>query len=177
MNWIDIIIIVILGISLISGFATGFVKEISSLIALILGVWGSIKFSSFTADKLYEWFGFTGGMGGLVAFIVTFLIIILLVHLFATAIDKVIKAASLGIVNKLLGALFSAMKTVLVLSVVFVVINAFDEHFHFMPEKTVEESSLYSPIADIVPAIFPTLGEGGLIKSFERLRESVEDQE
>ena len=177
MNWIDIIIIVILGISLISGFSTGFVKEISSLIALILGVWGSIKFSSFTATKLFEWFNITGGFGGLIAFIVTFLIIILIVHLLATAIDKVIKAASLGIVNKSFGALFSALKTVLVLSVVFMVVNAFDEHFHFMPEKTVEESSLYSPIADIVPAIFPTLGEGGLLESFERLRENIEDQE
>ncbi|MBP5473512.1 MAG: CvpA family protein, partial [Bacteroidales bacterium] len=111
------------------------------------------------------------------AFIVTFLIIILRVHLLATAIEKVIKAASLGIVNKSFGALFSALKTVLVLSVVFMVVNAFDEHFHFMPEKTVEESSLYSPIADIVPAIFPTLGEGGLLESFERLRENIEDQE
>ena len=29
------------------GFINGFVKEVASLAALILGIWGAIKFSSF----------------------------------------------------------------------------------------------------------------------------------
>ena len=52
MNWIDLIIVVILILSLVMGFINGFVKEVASLAALILGIWGAIKFSGFTAEKL-----------------------------------------------------------------------------------------------------------------------------
>jgi len=55
MNWIDLIIVVILIIAVIRGFTDGLVREVAALAALILGIWGAIKFSSFTAGKLYEW--------------------------------------------------------------------------------------------------------------------------
>ena len=60
MNWIDLIIVIILALALFRGFTQGFVKEVASLAALIIGIWGAIKFSSFTAAKLYDYFDMTG---------------------------------------------------------------------------------------------------------------------
>jgi len=68
MNWIDLIIIVLLILSIIRGFTDGFVKEVASLLALVLGIWGAIKFSTFTAAKLYDWFDMTGQYVGLFHF-------------------------------------------------------------------------------------------------------------
>jgi membrane protein required for colicin V production len=42
MNWIDIAIVVILILSMVMGFINGLVKEVASLAALILGIWGAI---------------------------------------------------------------------------------------------------------------------------------------
>ena len=49
MNWLDAFIVVVLILSLVTGFINGLVKEVASLTALILGIWGAIKFSTFTA--------------------------------------------------------------------------------------------------------------------------------
>ncbi|MBP8960541.1 MAG: CvpA family protein, partial [Bacteroidales bacterium] len=72
MNYIDIIILIIMVIAVIYGFINGFIREVASLAALILGIWAAIKFSDWTALKLYEWFDMTGRYVGIIAFIITF---------------------------------------------------------------------------------------------------------
>jgi membrane protein required for colicin V production len=67
MNWIDATIVIVLILSMVMGFINGLVKEIASLMALILGIWGAIKFSSFTAAKLYDYFDMTGKYVGIIS--------------------------------------------------------------------------------------------------------------
>ena len=43
MNYIDIIIIALIALAMVRGFMNGFVKEVASLAALILGIWGCNK--------------------------------------------------------------------------------------------------------------------------------------
>ena len=90
MNWIDLVILIILGLALINGFTNGFVKEVASLLALILGIWGAIKFSSFTALKLDEWFDITGQYTGIISFMVTFIIIVIVIHFIGILADKIV---------------------------------------------------------------------------------------
>lgn len=175
MNWIDFIIVIILGISLIRGFSDGLVKEVASLAALILGIWGAIRFSSFTAGKLYEWFDMTGQYVGIISFIVTFGVIVVLVHFVGIFVDKVVKAVALNFLNRLLGIVFGLFKTVLILSVIFVILNAIDARRPFLPKEKIEESMFYNPISDVAPALFPIIGEGDLQKSFDRLKKIPEE--
>jgi membrane protein required for colicin V production len=160
MNWIDIVILIVLGVSLIGGLSNGFIKELSSFAALILGIWGAIRFSSFTAVKLYEWFDMTGEFVGLVSFIVTFLAIVVVINFIGVAIDKVVDAVSLGFLNKILGAVFSVFKSILILSVVIFILETIDGRRHFMPEGKIAESRLYEPIRDIAPMLFPIIRDG-----------------
>ena len=74
MNWIDFVIIILLVFGLARGYINGFVKELASLLALILGIWGAIKFSSWTAARLYDYFDMTGRYVGIIAFLVTFIV-------------------------------------------------------------------------------------------------------
>ena len=67
MNWLDALIVIVLILSLANGFINGFVKEVASLAALIIGIWGAIKFSTFTAGKLYDYFDMTGHYVGVIA--------------------------------------------------------------------------------------------------------------
>ena len=174
MNWIDLIIIIILGFSLIRGFTDGFVKEVASLVALILGIWGAIRFSSLTAMKLDEWFDMTGQYVGIIAFLVTFGVIVVLINFVGILVDKIVDAVSLSFLNRLLGIVFGLFKSVLILSVFFVILNAIDARRPFLPEEKIEESMLYNPISDVAPALFPIIGEGDFMRSFDRFKKSPE---
>ena len=175
MNYIDAIIIIILGFSLIRGFINGFVKEAASLAALILGIYGAIKFSSFTAAKLYDYFDMSGKYVGIISFVITFAIIVIIIHFIGVILDKVVEAASLGFINRLVGIIFGFLKSVLIMSVVFVVLNAIDARKPFLPKDKIEQSMFYNPISDIAPAIFPIIGEGGFNRSFERFKKKSEE--
>ncbi|MGB8489540.1 MAG: CvpA family protein [Bacteroidales bacterium] len=176
MNYIDLIIIVLLVFGLARGFIDGFIKELASLLALILGIWGAIKFSSFTAERLSDYFDMTGKYVGITAFLITFIIIVIIIHFIGIAIDRLVDTLSLGFLNRLLGLAFGVIKTALILSVIFVVLNAIDAKHHFLPREAIQHSRLYNPIADIAPAIFPIIGEGSFDKSFDRLKKKPESQ-
>jgi membrane protein required for colicin V production len=175
MNWIDMAIIVVLALSMVMGFINGFVKEVASLAALILGIWGAIKFSGFTAEKLYDYFDMTGQYVGVIAFIITFIIIVVIIHFIGIIADKIVDAVSLGFVNRLLGIAFGLLKSVLIMSVFFVVLNAVNERKPFLPADKIQGSIFYNPISDIAPAIFPIIGEGGFYRSFDRFKKKPED--
>jgi len=175
MNWIDIIIIVLLIFGLARGFINGFIKELASLLALILGIWGAIKFSTFTAGRLYDYFDMSGPYVGIIAFMVTFVIIVVIIHFLGLLLDKFAETISLGFLNSLLGLVFGVIKSALILSVIFVVLNAINARHHFLPDETIKQSKFYNPIADIAPAIFPIIGEGNFDKSFDRFKKKPEE--
>jgi membrane protein required for colicin V production len=175
MNWVDLVIIVILILSMIMGFINGLVKEVASLAALFLGIWGAIKLSGFTAGKLYDYFDLSGKYVGIVAFIITFGIIVVVIHLLGVLADRIVNAASLGFINRLLGIVFGLLKSVLIMSVFFMILNGIDVRRPFLPHEKIEKSIFYNPITDIVPAIFPIIGEGGFDNSFDRFKKKPDD--
>jgi len=175
MNYIDIIIIIILGFALIRGFINGLVKEVASLAALILGIWGAIRFSSFTAGRLYDYFDMTGKYVGIISFLITFGIIVIIIHFIGLLVDKLVDAVALGFINRLLGIAFGLFKSVIIMSVIFVVLNAIDVRRPFLPGDKIQQSLFYNPISDIAPTIFPIIGEGGYYHSFERFKKKPEE--
>ena len=168
MNWIDFIIIALLGMGLIKGFIDGLIVELAELAALILGVWGAIHFSGWTAALFSDWFNTDTPWMGIIAFTFTFIVIVVAINLLGKLLDTLLKAAALGFVIRILGAIFGIIKTALILSVIFVLLNTINERRKFLPEETVKNSYLYNPIADLVPSVFPILEGGNLIDSFNR---------
>jgi membrane protein required for colicin V production len=175
MNWIDFVIIALLVFGLIQGFINGLIIEIAELAALVLGVWGAIHFSWWTADKLSGWFDLHSSWTGIVSFAVTFAVIVFAIYLLGKLLDTMMKAIALGFLVKLLGALFGVLKTALILSVIFVFLNTVNEKRHFLPSTTIRNSFLYNPIADLVPSIFPVVEGGDLIDSFNRHKKQPQD--
>ena len=170
MNWIDFVILIILVFALFRGFTDGLVKELASLLALVLGIWGAIKFSGLTAEKLYDFFDMTGKYVGILAFVITLVILVLIIQVVGVLADRFIKAISLGFLNRLLGMVFGVIKTALILSIIFVVLNAIHAKHPFLPEEKIKQSKFYNPIADLAPAIFPIIGEGANSNSFDRFK-------
>ena len=170
MNFIDIIILLLLAWSLFRGFKNGLFIEVASVAALILGIWGSIRFSGFTAHRLIELFDMQSEYLGLISFILTFVIIVVLVHFLAKVMDKLMKAVALGFLVRILGVAFAVIKVVLILSVFFVILETVDQQKKVLPRESVESSRLYRPVADFAPMLFPIIEGGDLLESFRNLR-------
>ena len=92
MNWIDFIIIALLGFGLIRGFMDGLIIEVAQLAALVLGIWGAIHFSGWTAGKLAGWFDIQTAWLGIFAFAITFIIIVIGINLLGRLLDKLLRA-------------------------------------------------------------------------------------
>ncbi|TAJ15165.1 CvpA family protein [Marinilabiliaceae bacterium JC017] len=172
MNYFDIIIGIILLVALVKGFKNGFVIELASLAALILGLLGAIMFSDVTAGFLSEYL--QSGYIGLIAFFVTFLLIVVGVHLVAKMVDKMIKALALGPVNRIFGALFSLLKYAFIVSVLLSVFNSFDRSFKVIPDEQKESSKLYEPLSLLAPTIFPYLHFHDVKEKINNVTEGVD---
>ena len=91
------------------------------------------------------------------AFAITFVVIILLISLAGKALTKLADFASLGILNKLLGAVFGALKIGLILSVLLIVFDKMNNTITFVDEENIEDSLLYKPVKGLAPMIFPDI--------------------
>ncbi|TSA37650.1 MAG: CvpA family protein [Porphyromonadaceae bacterium] len=156
MNWLDIIIILILAGGLVSGYKNGFVGEVASLAGLVLGIWGAIKFSWWTADLL-ERFGLTFSLMPIISFIVTFLIITIIMQIIAGIISKLLEAISLNWINKIAGIIAGVFKAAIFVSVILLVLEAVSERHPIIPETIRSKSLLYEPVSEIVPTLLPFL--------------------
>jgi membrane protein required for colicin V production len=168
MNYIDIIIILILIGSAIGGAQKGFIYEVASLIALIGGVWGAIRFSHATETFLVQRMDIQNNYINIIAFVITFIIIIVLVHLLAKAVEKAFETFSLGGVNRILGLVFSVFKSLFILGILVIIIDKIDETLPFIPEKAVQESRFYKPLSLMTIKTFPFI---------QGLMEDLKDEE
>ncbi|MBR9845244.1 MAG: CvpA family protein [Algicola sp.] len=155
MAFIDIILVVLLLFGLIRGFMKGLFVEIASLVALIAGVYGAIHFSNFAAEFLDSSLDWDEKYINIVAFAVTFVIIVLVIALAGKALTKLANFAALGILNKLAGGVFGALKIGLILSVLLIVFDNLNNSIPFADEKDLEDSILYEPVKGLAPMIFP----------------------
>lgn len=157
MNFLDIIIIIPIIWGAYKGFSKGLISELSTLTALILGIWGAISFSSFIANFLINNFNFSDKYVPIISFALTFILIIIAVHFIAKLLTKLIKAVSLNFLNKITGAAFGILKFGLIISIVIVIINKINSDLKFMSVETTNNSILYKPIEKISTTVFPSL--------------------
>jgi membrane protein required for colicin V production len=157
MNIFDIIIAALLLFGFVRGFLKGLFVEVASLVALIGGVYGAIHFSYFIGDFLSESVSWTEEYISLAAFAGTFIVIIIVISLLGKVLTKFADFISLGILNKLLGAVFGALKIGLILSIVFIFFSKMNDTIHFIKKETLESSILYNPVKKIAPLLFPSI--------------------
>ena len=110
---IDIVLGVFILFGLVRGLMKGFFVEVASLLALVAGVYGAIHFSDFAAEFLQDKTQWDEKTINITAFAITFVAIVLAISLAGKALTKLANFAALGILNKLLGGVFGALKIAL----------------------------------------------------------------
>lgn len=124
MNTLDIIFCVILGFLGIRGVFRGLVKEIASILGLILGFVLANSYHAQFSPFLEEYLG-GPGLANLVAYLGIFLGIVAAVFLIASLIRKILKLIRLGWLDNIGGAVLGTFKGLLLCSIVVMALTAF----------------------------------------------------
>ena len=150
MNTLDIILVIILGVGAISGFRKGFLMEIVSILALIIGIIGSFKLLQVGMEFLRENFDLSGRLLPYLTFIIIFIAIIIVVNLIGKAVKKILDMTLLGSFDSLAGALIGVFKWAFGISVLIWIFN----YFQINPvEDYSEDAVIYPIIVSFAPTV------------------------
>jgi membrane protein required for colicin V production len=156
------------------GFVKGFIIELASLVALILGIYAALHFSYYASDFLVKYFTIREKYLPVASFILTFIVVVVVVYGIGKIIEKIVDMVALGFLNKLMGGVLGIFKAVLFLSILLLVINTFDSRHRLITPKNQENSMLYKPIAAVIPFLLPRLSLDKL-PDFDKLKEKEKD--
>jgi membrane protein required for colicin V production len=157
MNSVDIAIGVFLLIGFLAGLRKGFIIQIASLLAIVLGIYCAAEFSDVLADYLRANHDITSEYLPTFSFVLIMIAVLIVVQIIAKTIEKVFNLIALGGLNKLSGGVFSLVKFAFICSVLIYI----GERFSFLaegeePEKY-QTSKLYEPVKQLAPFFVPAL--------------------
>lgn len=154
MVWIDIVLLIIILWFVYKGFKNGFVVELTTFLALILAIWGALKYGKLTGELLQEHLGLQGDYLPFLSFVVTFLVILVLVSIVGKLITRALHIAQLGILNRILGLFFALLKIGIILSLVVNGLDRINRSRAFISQETINNSYLYQPLNGFAEKIY-----------------------
>lgn len=154
MSFLDIILGLLIVWGLFNGIRNGLLVELASIIALIAGLYGAIHFSYIVGDYLSTNMEWNWKYLPLIAFLITFGIIIVIVSLVGRLLTKIADFVLLGLLNKIAGGIFGALKVAVLLGALLVFFDGTNERTGIIKEETLEKSVLYTPLKEIGAFVF-----------------------
>lgn len=157
MSFLDIVLGVILVVGLFKGIKNGLFVELASLISLILGIYVAIKFSFLARVMLSGFVHWNPKTIQIVAFIITFLLVVIGISIMAKVLTSVADFAQLGVINKLGGGFFRLLKTILIVSIFLNLFEKINFNNTFAKKETLDKSIFYRPIQQTAGFIYPSI--------------------
>lgn len=178
MNILDILIALPLIWGVYRGFTKGFINEICSLFALILGIAGGLKLVQVASIHLQKLDIINSELLPFAAFLIVFTLITCTIFIISKIVDKLIKLTPLSFVNKLGGAAFGFLKYCFLISMLLWLFN----QISLIPPESKVNSVLYKYADPFGPKIIETLSHvippfDNLLNSMEVLFEEVTEKE
>ena len=173
MNYLDIALIIPLVYGLIQGFSRGIVKEITSLVSLVIGVYVAINFSFYLESYLEDLISEHKNLIPIISFAVVFAGALIIIKILGSLLEKITNALALGIISKILGSVFGALK----IAVLLAVLLFFEKKIELIPEEVSKTSLLIEPLEKILVVIIPKITEHkDIIKDIEKKAKKATDK-
>ncbi len=168
MHIFDIIVLIVLSILTLFGIKRGFIREIFHLAAMIGGFIGAFSSYPLIYNKL-NFLKTSSQTKTAISFILAYIFIALTLILIGWFLRKIIHLALLGWIDRLLGGLFGALKTVLIVWVFVLCIS-------LLPSSNVKSSfsssRVYSLILEL-PIHINIPNRAKLKDSYKTIKESI----
>ena len=159
MNILDIILLICFIPAVIQGIRNGFIAQVISIAALILGVWASARFTPEVSTWLAQYITVSDQVMKVISFTAILLTSFLVLALIGKFLEATFKLVMLRWMNSLLGAVFSLIKAGLVIGLVIMAFCSLNNTFNFVSEEVLNESVLFPPLKKMAYTVFPYLKE------------------
>ena len=154
MSYIDIFLGVLLGYGIFKGIKNGLIVEFASLVSFFVGIYIAVKFSSVVGSFIGD-----SKSSKVLAFVVTFILVLVGVHLLAKVFSKIASALFLGLINTIGGGIFGGLKTALILGVILSLFQKVNINDTIISKETQESSLFFNPILKTSEFMLPVLSE------------------
>lgn len=145
MGLIDIVLGALLAYGVFKGFKNGLIVELASLVSLYIGIYVAVKFSSVVGNALGDTIS-SSKTGKVIAFVLTFLAVVVGIHYLAKALSKIASIVFLGWLNKLGSVAFGLLKTVLIIGIVLSLFQKVNYKNALISKETQDASLFFNPI-------------------------------
>jgi len=153
LNFVDYILIAIVGLSMVLSLWRGFVREVISLIGLVLAFLAASRLSGRAGDYLGQWIDNATIADG-AGFAIVFVIVMLIVGLIGAVIRKLVDIADLTATDRTLGIFFGAARGMLLIALAFLVYTTISK-----PSSPWLKNSMLTPYAmelgDMLGGVIP----------------------
>ncbi|MCE2994337.1 MAG: CvpA family protein [Cyclobacteriaceae bacterium] len=156
MSTIDIVIALILAIGGYLGYKRGFLMELFYLLALVLGVFLGFKLMGKGMQILHEQFNADQTFLPYLAFIIIFVLVILLVIFLGQRVKNSVDQTFLGKVDAIAGAALGVIKYSFCLSIIIWLAQSLKIE---LPQNWMEDSRLYPFTAKVAERTSSFLGQ------------------
>ncbi len=157
MSALDLIVLVLIGYAAVRGYMKGVIMELANILAILIGLFATIHFSHFVGSYLSTHFSWDNSYIKPVAFVITFIVFLLLIQLFARLIDKTLKKMGLGIFVRIAGILVGMIKMILVIGALLYVLQYLNTRTNnqLFDGKFLSESHFAGPIQNLTNLVLP----------------------
>ena len=144
MNWVDVLLLLVIGLSVASGFGAGFARVGIGFIATVFGIVCGFWFYGVAAAYVLDYVS-SRAIANLVGFFVIFLIIVVLGAIVGRILAKFFKWVGLSWFDRLLGGGFGLLRGLLIAIALVTVLLAFAPS---PPPHSVTDSRLMPYVID-----------------------------
>ncbi len=160
MSWLDIVFLVIIGLSGFRGLRAGLIHSVISLLGVIFGVYISVRYYSVGADWLIAHTSWAPNLSRVLVFVISFFLILTLMKLAFWLFERFVAVITvlplMTTADKILGFVFGLLSAGLSLGVTIYFIERFPLSAPFMGVLASSQiAPILSAIAGILVPLFP----------------------
>ena len=137
------------------GFTKGLIIEIASVLAMVFGIYGAVLFADITAKYLSDSLDYHSSNLHLIAFLLTFIAIVVAVFFMAKTMEAIVAITGLSIANRIAGAVFGIIKMAIILSGIIYILNEHQLMQKWLSNTIREQSLLLEPVTVVAAKIVP----------------------
>lgn len=169
MNWLDYVILAILGIFVYRGFRKGFITRALGLAGVILGIWLGVKHNLKVAQILNN-IGVNAELSPYLAMFLIFLASIITATLLARFLRNV--SVFVELTDNILGAVLGLVEGILILGVFLIFLAS----LNLPSEETRIQSKFYKPVTKATIGLYDFIEKnlGSKIKFKEQIQKTIE---
>lgn len=157
MGILDIVLLLCFVPAIVRGLSKGFIAEIVSLVSIILGAWLAFKFSDLASTWLSNYLQLDPRTLHVLAFAIIVILTILLLYWLGQILTKIIKIATLGWLNRLMGMVVGILKVALLLGIIIMVFEGINEKWSLVKPAVTDDAVVYNALKDFAHTVFPYL--------------------